>query len=474
MKLWIKAAVAVTSTAALGYAFYFVQTRLLAGSQGPAYRSTKNRIALSARTPPQQAQTLDERAWSLFAQLTDAAVASPSANRFPQWEAWSTKCGLGLDRDEDCKKVNPGDGDPETASRRNLLSSLDFPAQLVPELVSLKDEKFDEVFADFARHPQFASALFNPEARDTIEAKLLAKKWKLDLMVSYLNLRGVHGADRQIASSTFPPNSMIVKTIWQVVPFDGNKPLLIYDSFAPPKTVLGNPNQMKNPVFWDSKVSIDPDLGKECPSPAAGNTLPIKCFYHYEIQPNDKEAFRVLNSEMQTVITTYNGHAFAVLMGVHIMRLSETTHDWEWMTFFWSREENNQPGWLNPWRHYGMKSTSAIREDIQEDDPHRYCFNYYLEAAEQNGLKSNCASCHSFAAYSQEGSKLSDGTAYGLQYPYPADTRTVDELKYFDQKTVGTGLVWSIADGQDTGTKLALFHHRVSNFYQKYQKIDLK
>jgi hypothetical protein len=144
------------------------------------------------------------------------------------------------------------------------------------------------------------------------------------------------------------------------------------------------------------------------------------------------------------------GQDFLVfLVGFHVMKLTSSNPHWIWTTYYWTRKTNETESgstWKAPWNHFHQMTTRAIREE--SSDKHAVCYNPYLEGHEENGLKANCLSCHSFAAYARSADKVKQGTFYGRKYPYYKDKRQLDEQEYF-RDGVQTSFVWSIATSQN-------------------------
>lgn len=218
---------------------------------------------------------------------------------------------------------------------------------------------------------------------------------------------------------------------------------------------------------WLARYIVDPDRKKSCPgtlppygTPSKPEIVPINCFYWFKVRGID--SCDSLSAEVLQVwchSPLRKEEFYAVLVAFHVMKLVATNPNWIWMTYYWTRKPNDGEtesgtAWKAPWNHFHQYSTTAIRE--AGPSAHQICSNPYLEGSGPSGLKANCLSCHSFAAYSPTSSKQPAGVKLGFRFPYPLSQRAHDEEDYF-AGSVQTALVWSISDNQDSDT-LALLN----------------
>lgn len=396
----------------------------------------------------------DRSALQLFGKLTHATSKGP-ASMNPEWNSWKTKCEVGLKSSCD---------NPTIHDRAHTdFFSMEYPSQVIG-LFEHAGHNFNEqnlILASYARTPQLASVLFNRYAADSIQDHHLGEKAKLDLEVAKLDHPMKLGATRALPENTFDDRkgkeSIIVKLIWELVPNDSSTPLRVYDHLMQP----ADPITYKLPPVanWSPNTQIDFNENHSCPEAltSTDNLIPIQCLYTFPIHKGDSQAIQQLSAEFRNVVTGMPAlvkaqDVYAVLMGVHIMRKTRQNPNWEWMTFYWTRDNNGQSGWKNPWRHFEVVSTNQLREELSASQAnHRNCYNPYLEGQlEPNGTHTNCLSCHSFAAYEKSNpGKVGTGTdsAHGLK-EFTAGQRGGLESQYF-VNSIQTGFVWSISTNQN-------------------------
>lgn len=314
----------------------------------------------------------------------------------------------------------------------------------------------------YLQAPQLASVLFNCEAAASVRRNSLGQKSMLDLTVTQLNAKGSKGADRHLPEGTFEVGSEIVKLVWEILP--ATQQFALFDPENVP--IEAGTNQLFRVPSWLSRYSLDPDTSKSCPaalppygSPDQPVPVPINCFYWFKVRGADNcESLSKEVIQVWCQAPIENEDFYAVLVAFHVMKLVATNPNWIWMTYYWTRNDNDaETGsgvkWAAPWRHFHEFSTTAIREEAPVG--HKICFNPYLEGTDFNGVKANCLSCHTFSAYSPTASKVNDGTKRGAIYPYALSQRQSDERKYF-AGSVQTGFVWSISTNQDLTTAALL------------------
>lgn len=77
------------------------------------------------------------------------------------------------------------------------------------------------------------------------------------------------------------------------------------------------------------------------------------------------------------------------------MRLAPEFPQWEWKTFYWTKQDNRQ-GWKNPWRYFNLMSTDKLRSEACPE--HQYAYSPYMEAV-IDGTHANCLNCQTLPAY---------------------------------------------------------------------------
>jgi hypothetical protein len=382
----------------------------------------------------------DNFAWDEFAALvhpTDAPGTRP-----PEWLAWYTKCEAGLS--DTCE--NPVQVPQKIPADQ---AAAEFPRQLIGDPKIISEGVFDSV-------------LYNPVAADSMRRSNLGTASSLDLVIQQLDMQNLSGADRRMPAGTFALGSEIVKLIWEVITDDKEDTLSLYDPVNPP--VNSDSPRLLPMSAWKTNYTLARDkTGRidrttPCVEPLTPygtedvpQTVPINCFYSFTVQKGSCPHF---SHDVQLALSCGPGMkaSFLVfLVGFHVMKLTPGNPDWVWSTYYWTRETNDnekgkkRTGWNAPWNHFHQMTTTAIRENAGD---HAVCYNPYLEGQDTNGLKANCLSCHSFAAYATNTQKVVSGTANGKKYPYPRATRLQDEQEYF-RGAVQTSFVWSISTSQN-------------------------
>jgi hypothetical protein len=282
----------------------------------------------------------------------------------------------------------------------------------------------------------------------------------LDLVIQQLDTQNLSGADRRLPARTFAFGSEIVKLIWEIIPDNGKAALRLYDPVSPP--VLSGSLQLLPISGWQARYRIDPDKHMPCPSPPklppygsaqSDVPIPINCFYWFSINKNGNngDPCSDLSQDIKVVwckAATKQQGFLVFLVGFHVMKFTPGSPDWIWSTYYWTRERNqmdNGRDWNAPWDHFHQMTTTAIRENAGD---HAISYSPYLEGQDNNGLKANCLSCHSFAAYAPSVDKVGSGTEHGREYPYPRAKRLLNEQDYF-RDAVQTSFVWSISTSQN-------------------------
>lgn len=397
----------------------------------------------------------DGFAWDEFAALVHPSSARQyKGSEPPVWVSWYNKCEAGLT--DACRPSSPDGKSDEPADR----SAAEIPRQLLADFNRIgTDAERVRFVDDFEQSSQLDSVLFNPVAADSIRRSDLGRANSLDLAIRELDLQNLSGADRRLPAGTFALGSEVVKLIWEIIPANGREQLRLYDPMSP--QILEGSLQLLPTVSWLARYKIDTRSDIPCPesahvppygSPTMTQTLPINCFYWFPIHatPTDKSCSH-LSPDIETLWCSpaLKGREFLVfLVGFHVMKLTPGSPDWIWSTYYWTRETNEKESghdWNAPWNHFHQVTTTAIRENAGD---HAICYNPYLEGHQTNGLKANCLSCHSFAAYAADTEKDDTGTKHGGEYPYPKAKRLHDEQNYF-RGAVQTSFIWSISTSQN-------------------------
>jgi hypothetical protein len=407
----------------------------------------------------------DQAAWAEFVSLVHPLADGAPVSTPPSWETWKGKCAAGL--------IGACLNQP-TSIKSDMgvdAATAEIPRQVLADFGAAKEKKRkSEVVKRFAKAPQLGSVLFDEAAVTAIGRGSFGKADALKAAIAQLDGEKATGADRHLPTGSFDPGSEVIKLVWEVVSADSPE-LTVYNPSKP--AIEQNGLQLYPLQAWPTFYSIDPDTQKPCNKvlPPYGDqhnkqTISINCFYWFDIRGGDGCKGLSIDVAKLWCTPAFKQEVFySILVGFHVMKLTPKYPNWTWMTFYWTRDTNDaeNPGklkWSPPWNRFHLESTAAIRE--QATGHHRICYNPYLEGTFDRGLTANCLSCHSFAAYAPDVSKLSDGTEDGEKYPYPLAQRASDEQKYF-QGAVQTSFIWSISTTQNPQTAglLTVFENAV-------------
>lgn len=207
---------------------------------------------------------------------------------------------------------------------------------------------------------------------------------------------------------------------------------------------------------WRYTYNLDFQDKNDCPEnlPKNGETVPIGCFYSHHIKQGDSQALKQLTADGNEVVVNLSTDikvtdVYAILVGVHVMRLTPERPQWEWMTFYWADSDNKQ-GWKSPWRFFNMMSTDKLRNEAFQG--HAFSFNPYLEGP-PDGIHANCLDCHRLASFnSVDNSGRAELGAERAAKDYCPNDRQDMERRFFDH-AVQTGFIWSLSTSQDNAAR---------------------
>jgi hypothetical protein len=401
-------------------------------------------------------------AWELFAGLT--------TGKDPIWNTWYTKCDLGL---MECSDA-PGDKD----SPNRLLGSFEVPAQFLQQFapkshvrtndssvtqqdsVQQSDSELIQALEKFLilqrEHPQFASVLFDEEAKTHIIKDCLHPKGAMiEGSVSAQCLPKLYTPGK---IEDFDSGSVVLKTTWAVVPKEGGG-ISTYNPCV--WETIKDVNCSKRPVL----VKVNTKKGA-CKQGEYEDGVPISCFYSIQLTQNDADwANQHIKDKDGLVNLGFSflprADDYLVLTGVHVT--TKETPDWVWATFWWSTDAARDPkaagrpaSVRGKWRNFLMDTTLSATTPTEKDRGPKICFNPYLELnLKHDGDISNCLQCHSKAAYAPPSAKVDAADGYdegilardgqslainpGHQYP---------DACYFNNR-VTTDFLWTVADALD-------------------------
>jgi hypothetical protein len=452
------------STAAAG-----VRTANLVGS---AYAATQPLGPALGSDGGPTAYFLDEEersAFNLFSELTHA-MPNVSVRRNPVWNSWKTKCDVGLP--DDCS------GLAGLSLTHPDFFAMEYPTQTIHSYshVPLDPISQDAYFAAYARAPQLASVLFNPSAVESIRRHHLESRSTLDRIIEDLDNSSYAGSDRHLPNGTFEEGSIAVKLFWELLPSNGKQPLRVFDDSilqtADPTTLTLPPVSSWQNTY---KVNFKDSIPCPDPLPTFGQSIPISCLYSNHIKRTDAKAIRQLTKDGRDVVLgdpscIKSSDVYAILVGIHIMRLTRERPQWEWMTFYLTNQDN-QRGWKNPWRYFNLMSTDTLRSEAFPE--HRYAYSPYLEAI-VDGTHANCLNCHRLAAYSPQDNagRATAAAALAATDPDPA-TRQTQEQAYFGE-AVQTGFIWSLSTSQNQAEREAhkQFASQLEAYFERVDKLQ--
>lgn len=211
-------------------------------------------------------------------------------------------------------------------------------------------------------------------------------------------------ADRKIED--FPREGMSLKLVWWRVEKDTITALPTWD-FEPT-----NPDADGNDwPDWKRLVGVDPTRMNIPAGETAMLTLPanstprearvvsIHDFYHFEVDNSNVNDFLGMPANQQPQI----GDTI-ILVGMHYT--TKEIPDWVWATFWWHDRPDSgaysadRPSAVSGvWRNYLMDIAYSMDTPREFDGTANSCYNPWLEARFQHGMKSNCMTCHQRAVW---------------------------------------------------------------------------
>ncbi len=247
--------------------------------------------------------------------------------------------------------------------------------------------------------------LFNQETKDHIRKH----NYHLAATLEALNASFPAGGDparRKIKD--FDRAAMSIKAVWWPVKATGRTALPVWD---PEKQQLQDPAPAQRPETWKRVVAIDPTRELIPAGEVAAVTLegrpfprsrvvPLRAFYHFKITTAAQvQALALSNFNVQV------GDALA-LVAFHYT--TKEIPDWVWATFWWHDAPDKGPYAADrvaptllkgPWRNYLMDVAYDMTTPKEPDGKPNAAFNPWLEANFNNGVNSNCMTCHQQATW---------------------------------------------------------------------------
>jgi hypothetical protein len=317
---------------------------------------------------------LRAHAWMVFAGLTQPARPNDPASE-ALWETWYTA-------DETFGSAASPQG------VRTFKLKLEKPRQFLSHGGVAQPQAVGE--------SQLANTLFNQELKDhTRSSKLhlaatltaINNSWKPETPVK----------DRKVKD--YPTKAMSLKLVWMPVSKEGKTPLPIWDEQAPVSHAPRQPAQT-----WKRRVVVDPSretIPSEETVDLAGfpksKVVPLKAFYHFAMDASQAAAFGAAEGD------------YAVLVAMHYT--TKEIPNWVWATFWWHDQPNdgqfaadrpNETKLKAPWRNYLMDAAYDMDFPKESNNMPNAVFNPWLEARFDNGVNSNCMTCHQRAVWPGE------------------------------------------------------------------------
>lgn len=394
-----------------------------------------------------------DHAWALWAA---ANTPSKSAN-WPIWETWYT--------DTEVSKGPPSagpatlsaarrEGRPENifhvprqfararAVQRKFLSPLAAVVNQGEQVLGFN--KFDPTYAGHIWSNQFQ----NPNSLWAIQ-----NGWPA----------GTPVANRHIPP--FPATAIGLKPVFEVVRGPNNNGGITVLNYWLGDLTTGVQNstnpQAPTSDTWKQCVVVRTGSG---PVPA-GLTCPNGGNPSGTVTQNDFYGFQLDAAEVQSICQSSSPCAvkvgdYAVLVAMHFT--TRENDNWTWQTFWWNYNQPfpygappaNIPA---PFNHYAMCTAYSMTVNPPNDPKGKntLCYNPYLETSQQDGVGSNCMSCHGVASYGNNPNNPGYPPSY-QPTAYIAVTVPGDVTTYYGcQTTTDTSWFLATVAGSPTGTQPA-------------------
>jgi hypothetical protein len=265
--------------------------------------------------------------------------------------------------------------------------------------------------------PVFAYTLYNPVAYEHIRAHRLNRISELD------RLRHSGRADAEFTSDRaippFPPQAVVLKTMWWPVAKAGVTTLPVWDPADNPPRSSGN-----SYLQWQRSVIVDPSIDSAEASVARseqsadrtlqeGGRFGLTAFYHLQVDARfaaranrDNEAGR---ASLAALGRPLQAGDYLVLVGVNFA--TKEIENWVWGTLWWHDRADQGPfaadrpaALPSVLQRYLMQVAFDSEKPLEPSGGSHICFNPWLEArfpdgGHGGGVVSNCLTCHRRASY---------------------------------------------------------------------------
>lgn len=216
---------------------------------------------------------------------------------------------------------------------------------------------------------------------------------------------------KNIREIQFPAGSAALKTFWYHIPKGETVAVRVWDWAATAQSLKLDVTRLAQQCVADSVETAMKES-------AAGRSCVVAGASFYTIQVGSQDEFRCARSQCPSLAPG----DLLILVGLHIA--SKQMPEWLWATWWWQGPGNSEEeAWTcgaaqrprtvrhaGLWSNYAMNVTASFRKEkplLARDHPCgapapiaggqelRATYNPFVEAREENGLKSSCVDCHS-------------------------------------------------------------------------------
>lgn len=219
---------------------------------------------------------------------------------------------------------------------------------------------------------------------------------------------------KNVREIQFPAGSVALKTFWYRIPGDQTVPVAVWNWGATANGLKLDASRLPQQCIAATKDSVAKAAaeGRSCLDARAS-------FYTVEVR--DKDVFRCARKQCPPLARG----DLLILVAMHAA--SKQMPEWLWATWWWQGASNStMSAWTcgaaqrpaaigdaGPWSNYAMNVTASFRKEKPALAPGNPCgapaaiaggqelratYNPFVEAREENGLKSSCVDCHSRAS----------------------------------------------------------------------------
>jgi hypothetical protein len=389
------------------------------GTRASAQNITPEPIALPASEFPKPSADLEaliarndtvalrQHAWTLWSGLTADSSQSFNGRVLPIWETWLSETEA---------FASPGPlAIAAAAARPRILLPLAPPRQFqhaAPRSArpgAAAATPSQRLLAFVKMSPDSVSFLATPHETPAQSGQSYSYISESDFAQLNTAFDQSHTAVKDRKIIDFPAPATDLKMVFMTVKPTGLTAVPLWNGAADSV----DPSQ-PTPDTWKTCVAVDPTNSQtgtasiNCNgSRIQAEIVPLKAFYSVRIDAAEAATINSL-SKLAGAAAVQAGD-FHVLVTMHVTTKEIT--NWTWATFWWQNGKNppnSFPGSIadmpdaskvkGPWRNYAMCISNSMV--VPETDPKGkpvVCFNPYLETNQEDGLNSNCMSCHAMA-----------------------------------------------------------------------------